>query len=217
MLAGLVVLLSFVVSSTRLLVTQNRLLLAKEALRREAKRDSLTGLWNHKAILEILERELLRAERDQQPVGVIMADVDHFKAVNDSRGHAAGDAVLRIIASGVAAMVRPYDSVGRYGGEEFLIIAPGCGLGETWELAERVRNHVARCNIMAGGAPVQVTLSLGVATGRASAELEKVLQSADAAMYRAKAAGRNRIEPSLGRAAGAGQGTFPTAEHDFWI
>ena len=217
MLAGLVVLLSFVVSSARLLVTQNRLLLAKEALRREAKRDSLTGLWNHKAILEILERELLRAERDQQPVGVIMADVDHFKAVNDSRGHAAGDAVLRIIASGVAAMVRPYDSVGRYGGEEFLIIAPGCGLGETWELAERVRNHVARCNIMAEGAPVQVTLSLGVSTGGASTELEKVLQSADAAMYRAKAAGRNRIEPSLGRAAGAGQGSFPTAEHDFWI
>jgi diguanylate cyclase (GGDEF)-like protein len=217
MLAGLVVLSSFVVSSARLLVTQNRLLLTKEALRREAKRDGLTGLWNHKSILEILERELLRAERDQQPVGVIMADVDHFKEVNDSRGHAAGDTVLRIIASGIAAMIRPYDSVGRYGGEEFLIIAPGCGLGETWELAERVRNHVARCNIMAGGTPVQVTLSLGVATSRASVDLEKVLQSADAAMYRAKAAGRNRIEPSLGRAASAGQGSFLTAEHDFCI
>ena len=217
MLAGLVVLLSFVVSSARLLVTQNRLLLAKEALRREASRDGLTGLWNHKVILEILERELLRAERDQHPVGVIMADVDHFKAVNDSHGHAAGDAILRIIASGVAAMVRPYDSVGRYGGEEFLIIAPGCGLGETWELAERVRNHVARCNIMAGGTSVQVTLSLGVATSRVSADLETVLHSADAAMYRAKTAGRNRIEPNLGRAAGAGQGSFPTAERDFWI
>jgi diguanylate cyclase (GGDEF)-like protein len=217
MLAALVVLLSFLSSSARMLVTQNRMMLAKEALRREASRDSLTSLWNHKAILEILERELLRSERDHQPVGVIMVDVDHFKNVNDSRGHAAGDAVLRIIASGIAAMVRPYDSVGRYGGEEFLIIAPGCGLGETWELAERVRTHVAGCSIMAGGAPVQVTLSLGVATGENSADLEKALSGADAALYRAKAAGRNRVEPSLGRAAGVGQGTAPAAERDFWI
>lgn len=217
MLAALVVLLSFVSSSARMLVTQSRLMLAKEALRREASRDSLTSLWNHKAILEILERELLRSERDHQPVGVIMVDVDHFKNVNDSRGHAAGDAVLRIIASGIAAMVRPYDSVGRYGGEEFLIIAPGCGLGETWELAERVRTHVANCSIMAGGATVHVTMSLGVATGESSADLEKALSGADAALYHAKAAGRNRVEPSLGRAAGAGQGSTPAAERDFWI
>jgi len=217
MLAGLVVLLSFVTSTARMLVTQNRLLLAKEALRREASRDSLTSLWNHKAIMEILERELLRSERDRQPVGVIMVDVDHFKKVNDSRGHAAGDAVLRIIASGIAAMVRPYDSVGRYGGEEFLIVAPGCGIGETWELAERVRTHIARCSIMAGGAAVQVTLSLGVATGESATDLEKVLSGADAALYRAKAAGRNRVEPTLGRAASAGQGTTPATERDFWI
>ena len=181
-LAALMVLLSFVSSSARLLVTQSRLLRTKDALRREAKRDSLTGLWNHKAIIEILERELLRSERDRQPVGVIMTDVDHFKNVNDSRGHAAGDAVLRIIASGIAAMVRPYDSVGRYGGEEFLIVAPGCGLGETWELAERVRAHIASCSIMAGGSAVQVTLSLGVATGEAIADLEKSLHAADSAM-----------------------------------
>jgi len=216
-LAGLVVLPSFLCSSARMLVTQNRLMLAKEALRREAKRDSLTGLWNHKAIMEILERELLRSERDHQPVGVIMIDVDHFKAVNDSRGHAAGDTVLRIIASGIAAMVRPYDSVGRYGGEEFLIIAPECDLRETWELAERVRTHVARCSIMAGGAAVQVTLSLGVATGERALDLEKALGSADAAMYRAKAAGRNRVEPSMGRAAGAEQSSASAADHDFWI
>ena len=146
-----------------------------------------------------------------------MIDVDHFKAVNDSRGHAAGDNVLRIIASGIAAMVRPYDSVGRYGGEEFLIVAPGCGPAETWELAERVRTHVARCSIMAAGAAVQVTLSLGVATAECAADLEKVLSDADAAMYRAKAAGRNRVEPSLGRAARAGQASHPGSDRDFWI
>jgi diguanylate cyclase (GGDEF)-like protein len=216
-LAALVVALSFICSSARLLVTQNRLLLAKEALRREASHDSLTGLWNHKVILDILERELVRGERDRQPVGVIMVDVDHFKSINDTRGHAAGDVVLRIIASGIAAMVRPYDSVGRYGGEEFLIIAPSCGLGETWELAERVRTHVASCSIMAGGSHVRVTLSLGIATGQTAADSEKALHAADTAMYAAKRAGRNRVEPSLERAASAGQSNSSSDEHDFWI
>lgn len=216
-LAGVVVMLSFVCSSARLLVTQNRLILAKEALRREASRDGLTSLWNRKAILSILERELLRAERDKAPVGIIMIDVDHFKAVNDSRGHAAGDTVLRIIASGIAAVVRPYDSVGRYGGEEFLIVAPNCGPGETWELAERVRMHVAGCNIMAGGSTVQVSLSLGIATGEAAENIEKVLHAADAALYQAKHAGRNRVEPSLGRAASASQNAPGSPRSDFWI
>ena len=216
-LAAAVVLLSFVCSSARLLVTQNRLLVAKEALRREASRDGLTSLWNRKAILAILERDLLRAERDQAPVGLIMIDVDHFKAINDSRGHAAGDTVLRIIASGIAAVVRPYDSVGRCGGEEFLIVAPGCGLAETWELAERVRSHVAGCNIMVAGSSVQVSLSLGVATGQTAAEMEKLLHAADTAMYQAKNAGRNRVEPTMGRAAGAGQSPSAAPNRDFWL
>ena len=216
-LAAAVVLLSFVCSSARLLVTQNRLLLAKEALRREASRDGLTSLWNRKAILAILERDLLRAERDGEPVGLIMIDVDHFKAINDSRGHGAGDAVLRIIASGIAAVVRPYDSVGRCGGEEFLIVAPGCGLAETWELAERVRSHVAGCSIVVGGANVQVSLSLGVATGLAASEMEKLLHAADTALYQAKNAGRNRVEPSMGRAAGAGSSPSTAPVRDFWL
>ena len=216
-LAAVVVLLSFVCSSARLLVTQNRLLLTKEALRREASRDGLTGLWNRKAILAILERDLLRAERERQSVGLIMIDVDHFKAVNDSRGHAAGDAVLRIIASGIAAVVRPYDSVGRCGGEEFLIVAPGCGMTETWELAERVRTHVAGCSIMVGTSGVQVSLSLGVATGDTARDMEKWLHAADTAMYQAKNAGRNRVEPTLGRAASAGNGPSDAPNHDFWL
>ena len=216
-LAAAVVLLSFVCSSARQLVTQNRLLLTKEALRREASRDGLTNLWNRKAILAILERDLLRAERDQEPVGLIMIDVDHFKAINDSRGHAAGDAVLRIIASGIAAVVRPYDSVGRCGGEEFLIVAPGCGMTESWELAERVRTHVAGCNIMVGASSVQVSLSLGVATGNTARDMEKWLHAADTAMYQAKHAGRNRVEPTLGRAASAGLGPSDAPNRDFWL
>ena len=216
-LAALVVLLSFMCSSARLLVTQHRLLLVKEALRREASHDGLTGVWNRKNILSILERDLLRAERDHQPVGLIMIDVDHFKAINDSRGHAAGDAVLRIIATGIAAVLRPYDSVGRCGGEEFLIVAPGCNLAETWELAERVRSHVANCNIVVGGASVKVSLSLGVATAESSNGIEKLLHAADTALYQAKNAGRNRVEPSMGRSVRANQNPKGTPPSGFWL
>jgi len=216
-LAAAVVSLSFACSSARLLVTQQRLLMAKEALRREAAHDGLTGVWNRKSIFGILDRELQRAERDHDPVGLIMIDVDHFKIINDTRGHAAGDTVLRIIASGIAAMVRPYDSVGRYGGEEFLIVAPGCGLAEAWDLAERVRAHIAGCNIMVGGASVQVSLSLGIATGDSAAGIEGLLQAADTALYVAKNNGRNRVAPNMSRAASAARGSSPGPKSDFWL
>jgi len=216
-LAAIVVLISFVCSSARLLITQHRMLLAKDALRREAAHDALTGLWNRKAILEILDRELLRAERAQEPLGLIMIDVDHFKLINDTRGHTCGDSVLRIIASGIAAVVRPYDSVGRYGGEEFLIVAPECGMTEACELAERVRSHIAACSINVGGAPVRVSLSLGVATGQSADQADALLKAADSALYEAKNAGRNRVAPTMGRAAGAGQSSSSASNSDFWI
>jgi diguanylate cyclase (GGDEF)-like protein len=216
-LAGAIVFCSFVCSSARLLVTQHRLVQAQEALRREASRDSLTGLWNRKAILDILERELLRAQRQGQQVGLIMADVDHFKAVNDSRGHAAGDLVLRIIGSEVASVVRPYDSVGRYGGEEFLIVAPNCGVAETWELAERVRASVANCSVVTAGSSVSVSLSLGIATGNSASDSEKLLQAADTALYQAKNAGRNRVEPSARGTAVPSLATVPGAQSKFWL
>lgn len=198
-LAAAVIFLSFACSSTRLLLTQHRLVKAQDALRWEATRDGLTGLWNRKAVLEILERELQRSERHGLPVGVIMADVDHFKAINDSRGHATGDRALEIIASEINAVVRPYDSVGRYGGEEFIIVAPGCGPHATWELAERIRAYVSACNIVAGGVQLNVSLSLGFAAGNSSAEMERLLHDADTALYQAKNAGRDRVEPSLGQ------------------
>lgn len=218
-LAAAVVFLSFVCSSARLLVTQHRLVQAQDALRREASRDGLTGLWNRKAILDIFERELLRAERQGGAagvgVGVIMADVDHFKSVNDSRGHVAGDMVLRIIGSEVASVVRPYDSVGRYGGEEFLIVAPNCGLAETWELAERVRACVANCSVVVGGSNVNVSLSLGIAVGNSATDSEKLLHAADTALYQAKNAGRNRVEPASAHS--ASPAASPAAQSKFWL
>jgi two-component system cell cycle response regulator len=162
-----------------------------------------------------LERELQRSERHGLPVGVIMADVDHFKAINDSRGHAAGDRALEIIASEIGAVVRPYDSVGRYGGEEFLIVAPGCGPHATWELAERIRAYVSNCGIVAGGANLKVSLSLGFAAGSSSADMERLLHDADTALYQAKNAGRDRVEPGLGH---PGPSVTPTAAKSmFWV
>ena len=216
-LAAGVIFVSFACSSARLLVTQSRLVKAQDALRWEATRDGLTGLWNRKAVLEVLDRELLRSERHGQPVGVIMADVDHFKAINDSRGHAAGDRVLEIIANEIAAVVRPYDSVGRYGGEEFLIVAPGCGPHATWELAERICRYVENCNIVIGGSKVSVSLSLGIAAGSSAADSETMLHTADTALYRAKHAGRNRVEPNLGHPAQSEANPVPASKNMFWL
>lgn len=216
-LAAGVVLVSFGCSSARLLVTHHRLLDTQEALQREATHDSLSGLWNRRAILEIFERELLRAQREAISVGVIMADIDHFKSVNDTRGHAAGDIVLRIVASEIAAALRPYDSVGRYGGEEFLIIAPGCTLAETWHLAERVRAAVANCSIMLTGERVPVTLSIGITSGQSTDHPDPLLRAADFAMYEAKSAGRNRVEPRIEGSARRWTTTLPEGAGNFWL
>lgn len=186
----------FACSSARLLLTQKRLLAAQDALRREATHDGLTSVWNHAGILAILERELLRAQRNGTFLGVMMIDVDRFKSINDSQGHAAGDAVLRSLALEFQHVLRSYDSLGRYGGEEFLVVAPGCGLAESHELAERIRAHVAAQPITTPGksAAVSVTVSIGVTAGGGSSNAEHLLQEADAALYLAKATGRNRVE-----------------------
>jgi diguanylate cyclase (GGDEF)-like protein len=197
MITAIVVLSSFAGSSARLLVTQHRMFQAQEALRREASHDGLTNLWNRMAILDILQQELFRAERSGTTVGIIMADVDHFKSVNDTHGHPAGDVVLRAMAKEVSSVLRPYDSLGRYGGEEFLIVAPGCGLLETAELAERVRAHIQNHVTVVKDRPLGVTLSLGIATGNLSGDLDRLLHTADETLYAAKNRGRNRVEPAL--------------------
>jgi two-component system, cell cycle response regulator len=173
------------------------LLKAQEDLRREASHDGLTGLWNRSAILEILLRELQRAERSKTPVGVILADADHFKLVNDSNGHAAGDRALRVIARQITGAIRPYDSAGRYGGEEFLIVAPGCTAAETFELAERIRNSIGSCLEIPPAGDRRVTLSLGIVASESGSGAESLLQAADKALYEAKRLGRNRVEPPL--------------------
>lgn len=197
-LAAVILLLSFACSSARLLLTQKRLLNAQEALRREATHDGLTSVWNHAGILGILDRELLRAQRERSSVGVMMIDVDRFKTINDSHGHAAGDAVLKALVNEITQVLRSYDSLGRYGGEEFLVVAPGCDLAACQELAERVRSHVSEHPIRVQRGSIEVTVSVGVAASAdGNVSSGQLLQSADAALYEAKNSGRNQVKSLL--------------------
>jgi diguanylate cyclase (GGDEF)-like protein len=166
-----------------------------EDVRHKATHDALTGIWNRGAILEALKRELLRAQREGTFVGVLLGDLDHFKSVNDTHGHLAGDAVLRESAQRIGAAVRSYDSVGRYGGEEFLIILSSCEDDvDMVKQAERIRSQVCAGPVQTTEAEIAITLSLGVASSSEYQEVEDILRAADAALYRAKRAGRNRVE-----------------------
>lgn len=179
----------------RIVELQSELVRAREALREQATKDFLTGIWNRSSILEILERELLRSAREGCPVGVVLADLDHFKAVNDTFGHFAGDAVLREAARRMQSCCRGYDSIGRYGGEELLVILPGCQAECAEGQAERMRTVIESTPLTLGEEPYQLTCSFGVTwaePGKAHSP-EALIRTADDALYRAKRAGRNRV------------------------
>lgn len=180
----------------RILELQEELLLAREALRIQATHDSLTGLLNRASILDILKNELNRAGREHQPAAVLLADLDRFKAINDTRGHLAGDAVLREAAQRMKASVRRYDSLGRYGGEEFLFVLPGCSGVTAQVQAERIREGLARDPFSVAGELVSVTCSIGTSwRGSPSVhDADQLIREADLALYRAKDRGRNRVE-----------------------
>jgi two-component system, cell cycle response regulator len=180
-------------TARRILELQEKLLETQRLLHEQATRDSLTGLWNRAMILETLQRELNRGRRENQSLAVIMADIDHFKQINDTHGHLVGDRVLRQTAQRLQAMLRPYDTVGRYGGEEFLVVLPGCGASEALALAERLRQGMAAEPIADNDQAFQVTLSFGVSVWDSRLTGQELLQSADSALYDAKRNGRNRV------------------------
>jgi two-component system cell cycle response regulator len=182
----------------RILELQDQLIASREELRFEATHDAQTGLLNHGAILELLHKEVLRSQREGTPLGVIMLDLDHFKLVNDQYGHLVGDTVLREVSRRLQQSIRPYDSVGRYGGEEFVVVAPGCNLENAKSLAERLRASVSSEPIRDSAVSISVTASLGVSSALGAGGLDQVLRATDEALYTAKLEGRNRVVAKTG-------------------
>jgi diguanylate cyclase (GGDEF)-like protein len=178
----------------RLLELEDNLVQAREMMRFKATHDTLTGVWNRGAILETMEREVWRSRREGISLGVLILDLDHFKSVNDNYGHIAGDSVLREVTRRMQTDVRPYDAVGRYGGEEFLVLLPGCNREVTSVTAERLRKIISDLPIETATGSLKMTTSIGaVATGDWPQNApSQILQMADSALYRAKNEGRDR-------------------------
>jgi len=169
---------------------------AQKALHHQATHDNLTGIWNRATILDSFEQELARSRRENSQLSVIIGDVDHFKQINDQYGHLAGDAVLREIAQRLKSCMRSYDSVGRYGGEEFLMIFPGCNAEKSLLIAERLITELSCKPIETSEGSFDITMSFGVASVDDTQELDldSIIRSADQALYNAKRSGRNRVE-----------------------
>jgi diguanylate cyclase (GGDEF)-like protein len=179
----------------RILELEDRLVEARESMRFQATHDVLTSLWNRGVIVELMSREVVRSRREKSCSAVIMCDIDHFKAVNDQHGHAAGDDVLREVARRLQTSVRSYDMVGRYGGEEFLVVLSKCDPASAVARAENLRNTVAAKPIMLATKWQKVTISVGVAfsTDFPNRDADDILHAADMALYDAKESGRNCV------------------------
>lgn len=186
-------------AGSRILDLQEALLEAREALREQATHDSLTGLLNRGAILEALRNELSRTSREVQPVALFVVDLDRFKLINDTYGHMAGDAVLREASKRMKSAVRRYDAIGRYGGEEFLIVLPGCDGDEASAQAERIRQALAASPFVFGTQSIPVTCSIGVSyrVRPVMSDADPLIREGDLALYLAKDHGRNRVETSV--------------------
>jgi two-component system, cell cycle response regulator len=184
-------------STARLIATELGLLVQSLFLMEETLRmahtDALTGVASRRAAAERLELEIARAARSERPMSVTLCDLDHFKRINDEHGHGAGDEILRRVAATLQTWVRNVDLVGRWGGEEFLIVLPDASEAGARVVAERLRAAVAALELPEGG-PARVTLSAGAATWQPNESPEQLLERADAALYRAKDRGRNRVE-----------------------
>jgi diguanylate cyclase (GGDEF)-like protein len=178
----------------RIIDLQMDLLRAREELRERANKDLLTMLPNRPAITNTLDTEISRCHRDNKTVGVILLDIDHFKKINDTYGHFTGDAVLRETAIRLRSNIRTYDQVGRYGGEEFLVVLPNCDLEQTANQAERMRARLCAAPMLVDGVDIPVSASFGVTVSDGSEKgSDLFVRVADEALYQSKANGRNCV------------------------
>jgi len=180
----------------RILDLEDKLVEAREEMRFLATHDTLTHLWNRGVILDLLGRGLARCHRQRENVGLVLADLDHFKEINDTYGHLVGDEVLRETARRLLASVRSYDYVGRYGGEEFLIVLSNCDQRFAMPRADQIRRAISGKPVHTAAGPVQLAMSLGLLLSEEwkALSVEAILGEVDSALYAARAAGRNRVE-----------------------
>ncbi len=176
----------------RVIELEEKLLESNQRLKEMASRDSLTCLWNRANIVAFLDAELDRGKRERRPTAVLMADIDNFKSINDRHGHSTGDVVLIELAGRLGRSVRKYDRVGRYGGDEILIVLPNCGRREAEEIAERLRKSVSRQKIPtpAGELEIRITLGCSVSDEISEPATRSLIEASDAALYRGKDKGR---------------------------
>lgn len=169
---------------------------AEKALRVLATTDPLTQLLNRRSLLEIAEYEVVQRKRHQAPLAFILADIDHFKSINDQHGHAAGDAVLKAVSQTLRQASREQDSIARWGGEEFLILMPDAAKEMAVKVAERLRQQVQMLEVPFNDTVIQVSMTFGVSTHQADEIVDAPLNRADAALYQGKMAGRNQVVAS---------------------
>ncbi len=185
----------------RIVELEDKLLASQKRLYDLATKDSLTKLWNRRTVLQFLEDELAHGARQASTTSVIMLDIDHFKSVNDTCGHLAGDRVLTTLAARLQKQVRTYDRIGRYGGDEILIVLPECGLDVSSRIAERLRTACVEKPARFRGQPLGFTLSVGCASteNMSRPTSDRLIYAVDQALYMAKRLGRDRVAIAAGR------------------
>jgi diguanylate cyclase (GGDEF)-like protein len=171
-------------------------------LHRLSRHDALTGLLNRRAMEEALDTQFRRSQRTKEPFVVMMLDLDYFKRINDQHGHPVGDQALKHVAALLRSAMRTSDSLGRFGGEEFVLLLPNTPMSQAEVVAEKVRDLLERSPLPTGQSTVTLSASIGVAQWRVAAEdISRVLSRADAALFQAKVQGRNRVVAALDAAA----------------
>ena len=181
----------------RIIQLQSELLATKQDLLLQSRTDPLTGVFNRRAILSQIKIELSRIKREKKQLSLSLLDIDHFKNVNDTYGHMVGDAVLRECVKRIEQVIRAYDSLGRIGGEEFLIIIPGTVASDALLIAERIRFSVSKADVHVNGNHIPITVSQGIVTCDGNTDVDVLIAMADKALFQAKDNGRNRVEKAF--------------------